>query len=266
MSMAWLTREEARSYSRAPKQPDMDTLSYWLSRLEPLIRAEMDGEIIVVLANRCGTEDDAVYAGTSTVLGIDAGEVKVYGILGRGEKELLVVDTSQPPQAKLVSEPKFSQSNVEVERSQVSEPRSDSTVSERSDLSSNLSVETNATTIAASPSPTAWTEDDMKLYGVTTPLSPVAPDSPSAFFASKGQRPEVKTVKSSKFIDYDDQVEAPHGLGILQEPRQHESASNVTYSPPIPSPNAAEKIPSPRRKFSVPSSRDNSQRPKSTIW
>lgn len=30
--------------------------------------------------------------------------MRVYGLLGRGEKELLVVDTSQPPQAKIVSE------------------------------------------------------------------------------------------------------------------------------------------------------------------
>ena len=64
----------------------METLSYWLARMEPLIRAESDDEIIVVLANRCGTEDDAVYAGTSAVLGIQSGEVKVYGILGRGEQ------------------------------------------------------------------------------------------------------------------------------------------------------------------------------------
>jgi hypothetical protein len=80
LSMAWLTRENARSYSRCPKDPDMDTLSYWLARLEPLIRAETEGEIICVFANRSGTEEEAVYAGTSAVLGIHAGEVKVYGI------------------------------------------------------------------------------------------------------------------------------------------------------------------------------------------
>jgi hypothetical protein len=103
--MAWLTREDITTFSRSPHEPDMETLSYWLSRLEPLIRAETVGEIIVVIANRCGSEDDAVYAGTSTVLGIESGEVKVYGILGRGDKELLVVDTNRRPKAKLVSEP-----------------------------------------------------------------------------------------------------------------------------------------------------------------
>ncbi|KAL5353529.1 hypothetical protein ACLOAV_001566 [Pseudogymnoascus australis] len=105
ISMAWVTREDARSYSRLPKEPDMETLAYWVARLEPLIRGEDDGEVIVVLANRSGTEGDATYAGTSAVLGIQSGEVKLYGVLGRGERDLLVVDTSKRPQAKLVSDP-----------------------------------------------------------------------------------------------------------------------------------------------------------------
>jgi len=62
-------------------------------------------EVIVVLANRCGVEDEAVYAGSSAVLGIKSGEVRVYGMLGRGEKELLVVDTSRAPLYKLIKEP-----------------------------------------------------------------------------------------------------------------------------------------------------------------
>lgn len=37
-----------------------------------------------------------MYAGTSAVIGIDAGEMILYGRLGRGEEELLVVDTSRP--------------------------------------------------------------------------------------------------------------------------------------------------------------------------
>lgn len=91
----------------------METLAYWLSRLEPVIRLEAEGEIIVVFANRCGTEDDVIYAGTSAVLGISAGEVKVYGILGRGEKELLLVDTDSRPTAKLVSLPNSAASTHE---------------------------------------------------------------------------------------------------------------------------------------------------------
>ena len=121
LSMAWLTREDARSYSRQPKEPDMETLSYWLARLEPLIRAETEGEIVCVFANRTGTEEEAVYAGTSAVLGIHSGEVKVYGILGRGEKELLVVDTEKRPQAKLISEPNSLASDVQEEMLQAKE-------------------------------------------------------------------------------------------------------------------------------------------------
>lgn len=105
LTMAWLTREDGRMFSRMPNDPDLDTLTYWVSRLEPLIRAESEEEIIVVFANRCGIEDDAVYAGTSAVIGIKDGEVNVYGILGRGEKELLIVDTDAAPYAKLVYRP-----------------------------------------------------------------------------------------------------------------------------------------------------------------
>ncbi|VUC22724.1 unnamed protein product, partial [Clonostachys rosea] len=101
LTMAWKTGEDARLFSRTPNEPDMDVLGYWVARLEPLIRAESDEEIIVVICNRSGTEDDAVYAGSSAILGIQSGEVKVYGLLGRGDKKLLVVDTNQAPYAKL---------------------------------------------------------------------------------------------------------------------------------------------------------------------
>jgi hypothetical protein len=77
-----------------------------------VIRAEDIGEIVVVFANRCGVEDNAVYAGTSCVLGINDGEVKVYGILGRSERKLLVVDTEQKPEVKLISEPNSATSNT----------------------------------------------------------------------------------------------------------------------------------------------------------
>ncbi|KAI1330200.1 hypothetical protein F5Y16DRAFT_416231 [Xylariaceae sp. FL0255] len=105
VTMAWLTREEGRLFSRMPNEPDMDSLTYWITRLEPLIRSDSQDEVIVVFCNRTGIEDDAVYAGTSAVIGIKDGEVNVYGLLGRGEKDLLVVDTEAPPYAKLVYRP-----------------------------------------------------------------------------------------------------------------------------------------------------------------
>ncbi|KAH7318582.1 carbon-nitrogen hydrolase, partial [Stachybotrys elegans] len=90
VSMAWLTQEPAATFTQSPQEPDMATLMYWVTRFEPVIREESDDEIIVVFANRTGTEDEAIYVGTSAVIGIQAGEVRLYGILGRGEKDLLV--------------------------------------------------------------------------------------------------------------------------------------------------------------------------------
>lgn len=118
MSMAWLMREDQRMFSRMPKEPDMETLTYWVTRLEPIIRSENEDEIIVVFCNRTGLEDDAVYAGTSAVLGIKQGEVNVYGILGRGDKDLLVVDTEKTPFAQLVYRPgnEHSQANSDLQQ------------------------------------------------------------------------------------------------------------------------------------------------------
>ena len=190
LSMAWLTREDARSYSRSPRDPDMETLSYWLARLEPIIRAETEGEIICVFANRTGVEDDAVYAGTSAVLGIHDGEVKVYGILGRGERELLVVDTNKRPQAKLISEPNSAASKFS--RSQASETSHNSINSMISDRSA-LTVDTE-TTSRTTPDPF---ELSRKIEEAITPLSPVDASSPSSFFAPQARHPEPDTLHAS---------------------------------------------------------------------
>ncbi|KAI1123304.1 hypothetical protein F5Y10DRAFT_252107 [Nemania abortiva] len=141
MTMAWNTREDARLFSRMPNEPDMDTMTYWISRLEPLIRSESQEEIIVIFCNRCGIEDDAVYAGTSAVIGIKDGEVNVYGILGRGEKDLLVVDTEKPPCAKLVYRPDDAVSPVASARDSISSSK------EIGQMNSEK------TTTAAAPSP-----------------------------------------------------------------------------------------------------------------
>lgn len=94
----------------------METLMHWMSRLEPLINKERDEEVIVVFANRSGAEDGVSYAGTSAVLGVKGGEVSVYGILGRDDRNLLVVDTENEPYGKLVYRPEAS--NMHVETSQ----------------------------------------------------------------------------------------------------------------------------------------------------
>ncbi|KAI9646411.1 hypothetical protein NHQ30_004403 [Ciborinia camelliae] len=106
LSMAWLTTDDQRSFNLLPNEPDMETISYWLARLEPVLRAETAGEIIIVLANRCGSEDHVTYAGTSAVLGIKDGVIKVYGRLGRGEEKVLIVDTDEDPRTEIVLEPR----------------------------------------------------------------------------------------------------------------------------------------------------------------
>ena len=106
LSMAWLTRLSTVELQAYDKQPDLDTVSYWLERLRPL--RGPDGahqEVVVVFANRCGEEGDLAligpvrYAGSSTVMGFSRGhgrkdgEVRIWDMLGRAEEGLLVVDT-----------------------------------------------------------------------------------------------------------------------------------------------------------------------------
>ncbi|KAL8407581.1 hypothetical protein RB594_006419 [Gaeumannomyces avenae] len=103
VSMSWAAKSEARLFSRTPAEPDMDALTAWTQQLVPLIEEEGREEVIVVFCNRCGSEENGVaYSGTSAVLGIKNGNVSVYGLLGRATKELLVVDTENPPFARLV--------------------------------------------------------------------------------------------------------------------------------------------------------------------
>lgn len=182
----------------------METLSYWLARLEPIIRAESVGEVIVVLANRCGTEDDAVYAGTSAVLGINDGEVKVYGILGRGEKELLVVDTSQRPQAKLISEP--------------SSAASTATASTNQSNQSEASVSTDLT----SPD----LEDEFPGYEEGfSPVSPIDPKHTRSYFGQKRTSPE------------DESPAQPLQSSAVKPPVESPTPSPPTYSPSPISPS-----------------------------
>ena len=103
LTMAWHTHHDTSLFSRRPQEPDLETLVYWVQRLEPLLSAKQEDEVIVIICNRTGSEGDLMYAGTSAVLGVKRGEVFVYGLLGRGVKELLVVDTSRPPVSKLTS-------------------------------------------------------------------------------------------------------------------------------------------------------------------
>lgn len=220
--MAWRTRENARAFSRTPKEPDMDTLAYWLMRLEPLIRIEGEDEIIVVFANRTGNEDDATYAGTSAVLGIQSGEVHVYGVLGRGERELLMVDTSIRPKMKLVCQParaRVPQAATKLAVDTRLSASSDSTTDSDNSLASNASMATSHTSLASADAPpltpcsfspmddplerfpleeVPYAQDDFPIKLVTDmPPPPPPPPAPSERFPTPTPVPSVYSRPSS---------------------------------------------------------------------
>nr|POE76206.1 protein n-terminal amidase [Quercus suber] len=127
LSMAWLTRLAPAELEIEPASPDMETVAYWLERFHPFVeQQEIEGEsaaeILVVFANRCGTEgsatgtvrvemDDAVdveqgdrvcYAGSSCVMRFQGGSVRMFekktggvAIMGKSEQGMLMVDTAE---------------------------------------------------------------------------------------------------------------------------------------------------------------------------
>nr|CDP25286.1 Putative N-terminal amidase [Podospora anserina S mat+] len=131
ISMAWLTLEmRERFLTGREDEPDLETIAYWVGRLEPLIRGRgghaEEEEIIIVFANRCGWEDEAVYAGSSAVMGVKGGEVSVYGVLGRGVEELLVVDTDGEPRGRLVTKKRDENEEEEEEEKEEEEEEASS--------------------------------------------------------------------------------------------------------------------------------------------
>lgn len=122
LSMAWLTRLTPEDTAAGASTPDMETVAYWLERFWPFQEARPTEPIIVVFANRCGSEgavegvrrmehgetielgDRVAYAGSSCVMKFQNGSVKLWehfvgpnkgevGLLGKGEEAVLVVDT-----------------------------------------------------------------------------------------------------------------------------------------------------------------------------
>ena len=244
LSMAWLTRQDARTYSRKPKDPDMESLSYWLARLEPVIRAEEAGEIIVVIANRCGVEDDAVYSGTSCVLGIDSGEVKLYGVLGRGEKELLVVDTTAAPQAKLVAE--LTSTVPEDSAQNRQEPKFDPGSSSRDKLVASIDA----------------------VLSASNPVSPVEPHFAHSYYSSQPPKTEeiLSRLKSSVVTESrsssNASIQSPAG-----SPRSLDPVAAAIPRPPAPvsgSPPVSQTIPRPpSARSGTPSGTQPISRPQS---
>ena len=101
LSMAWLTHKTSSELLESPSDPDLETLSYWIERIVPLVKNQ-EGEVVVVFANRCGEEPtDARYAGTSWIGRVGFGKVKIWDTAGRAEEKLLLIDTDQDPEYEL---------------------------------------------------------------------------------------------------------------------------------------------------------------------
>ncbi|USW51331.1 Putative carbon-nitrogen hydrolase, protein amidase [Septoria linicola] len=125
LSMAWLTRLTPEDTEASPESPDMETVAYWLERFWPFVDHQPQEPIVVVFANRGGSEgsgkgfmkmehgesiemgDKVAYAGSSCVMQFHEGSVKLWerldgtkrgdvGLLGKGEEGILVVDTGVP--------------------------------------------------------------------------------------------------------------------------------------------------------------------------
>ncbi|KAK4192955.1 hypothetical protein QBC35DRAFT_482229 [Podospora australis] len=203
VTMAWQTQDPVQC-SRRPKEPDLEALVYWVQRLEPLIRAEKEEEVIVVFCNRTGAENEVMYTGTSAVLGIKGGEVFVYGIVGRGVKEVLFVDTDLPPISKLTAA-----SAVEVEN-----PYAEETDTEGDPASKQEPSPVPTPTTARLPSKVSTKEppaiapiDTRVESAVNTPLSPrlpwLAPSDDAAPSPSNPRSPtrlQIPTVSPTRTV------------------------------------------------------------------
>ncbi|KAM3475880.1 hypothetical protein MY8738_007192 [Beauveria namnaoensis] len=147
LSMAWCTNADQQEFCIKPDEPDMDTLLYWITRLQPIISIDFNQETIIVFGNRCGAEGDTTYVGTSTVIGVKSGEIFLYGILGRGEESLLVVDTDAQPYAKIKlqsSESVLAQDQIEDDPASQSYPQTDPSDKQRNPRGSEICA-TNGT-------------------------------------------------------------------------------------------------------------------------
>lgn len=95
LSMAWLSSGlTVQDLALTAMEPDMATLSYWVDRFRPVIEHDGVRDVVLVMGNRSGVEDSALYAGTSTVMRVHNGRVMLWEVLGKGEERCLVVDTA----------------------------------------------------------------------------------------------------------------------------------------------------------------------------
>ncbi|KAF2181763.1 N-terminal asparagine amidohydrolase-like protein [Zopfia rhizophila CBS 207.26] len=104
VSMAWLCTLSPEELAQNPTQADFATVAYWVERFQPFIEtAKEKGPVMIVLANRCGMEKTVCYAGSSTVIRIDASGVSLYETLGKAEEKCLIVDLNERPKFQVRS-------------------------------------------------------------------------------------------------------------------------------------------------------------------
>ncbi|KAF2024930.1 carbon-nitrogen hydrolase [Setomelanomma holmii] len=103
ISMAWLCHLTPEELMREPTQPDIATVAYWVERFQPIVDAKSERPVYVVLANRCGMEKGVCYAGSSTVIKIQAGVVSLFGTCGKSEEKCLVMDLAERPKFQVRS-------------------------------------------------------------------------------------------------------------------------------------------------------------------
>ncbi|KAF2738510.1 carbon-nitrogen hydrolase [Polyplosphaeria fusca] len=103
VSMAWLAHLTPEELMQEPQQADFATVAYWVERFQPLVDRASESPMYVVLANRCGVEKAVCYAGSTTVLKIEAGGVSLYETLGKAEEKCLIVDLDERPKLQVRS-------------------------------------------------------------------------------------------------------------------------------------------------------------------
>ena len=103
VSMAWLCHLSPEELMKEPSQADFATVAYWVERFQPIVEKAQDTPVYVILANRCGMEKTVCYAGSTTILKIEAGAVSLYETLGKSEEKVLVVDLNDRPKFQVRS-------------------------------------------------------------------------------------------------------------------------------------------------------------------
>ncbi|PSN70996.1 N-terminal asparagine amidohydrolase-like protein [Corynespora cassiicola Philippines] len=97
VSMAWLSNLSPAELAKDPAEADIATVAYWMERFQPFVEHAREQPVYIVLANRCGMEKSVCYAGSSTVVKIENGNVSLYETLGKSEEKCLMVDLNDRP-------------------------------------------------------------------------------------------------------------------------------------------------------------------------